>query len=109
LPGKSRRSKIDYMKKGAQPVSVRLDPELRKRAAAFARRRKVGLTTGLRMIISEHLDAAESSADLDAALRWQHEQVWETFKRWQSGESAERSLDDLRAAHKDAMAKARRK
>ncbi|HEX4384356.1 MAG TPA: hypothetical protein VH083_15450 [Myxococcales bacterium] len=97
------------MKSANQPVSVRLDPQLKRRATAYAKRHKVGLTTGLRMIISEHLDAEESAAELEAAHRWQREQAWETFKRWERGESAELSLDDLRAAHKDAMEKARRK
>jgi hypothetical protein len=87
----------------SQPVSIRLDPVLKRRAEAFARRRKVGLTTGLRMIISEHLDAAESSEDLDAALRWQRDRAWAALERWEKGEREELTLDDIRSAHRKAL------
>jgi hypothetical protein len=97
------------MKSANQPVSVRLDPQLKRRAAAYAKRHKVGLTTGLRMIISEHLDAEESAAELDAAHRWQREHAWETLKRLERGDVAERTMDDLRATHRNALQKARRR
>jgi hypothetical protein len=95
------------MKGASQPVSVRLDPQLRRRAAAYARRRKVGLTTALRMIISEHLDSAESAAELDAALRWQRDRAWATLDKAQGG-AAELSLDDIRSAHQRAIRRPRR-
>jgi hypothetical protein len=91
------------MKSSAQPVSIRLDASLKRRAAAFARRRKVGLTTALRMIISEHLDAAESSQDLDTALRWQRDRAWAALERWEKGEREELSLEDIRSAHRKAL------
>jgi hypothetical protein len=97
------------MKVASQPVSIRLDPELRRKAAAFARRRKVGLTTALRMIISEHFDAAEAAADLDAALKWQVERAWSALERWERGEAGEVTLEDLREAHRDALTRARRR
>ena|SRR5438105_10423398 len=97
------------MKSASQPVSVRLDPQLRRRAAAFARRRKVGLTTALRMIISEHLDATDAGADLDAALRWQRERAWAALERWESGAVAELSIEELREAHEKAMSRTRRR
>jgi hypothetical protein len=97
------------MKAPTYPVSVRLDPQLRRKAAAFARRRKVGLTTALRMIISEHLDAADAVSDLDAALRWQRERAWSALERWERGEAEELTLDDLRAAHRIAVGGKRRR
>jgi hypothetical protein len=97
------------MKAASQPVSIRLDPELRRKAAAFARRRKVGLTTGLRMIISEHLDAAEAAADLDAALKWQAERAWAALERWERGEAREVTLEDLRETHREALTRSRRR
>lgn len=87
----------------AQPVSIRLDPGLKRRAEAFARRRKVGLSTGLRMIISESLDALEASNDLDAALRWQRDRAWATLKSWEKGEQKELTLDDIRRVHRQAL------
>ena len=97
------------MKAASQPVSVRLDSRLLRRAAAFARRRKVGLSTALRMIISEHLDAAESTAELEVALRWQRERAWATFERWERGEAEELSIEDLRSAQQPAELRARRR
>src|SRR3954468_5247109 len=97
------------MKEASQPISVRLDPGLRRRAAAFARRRKVGLTTALRMIISEHLDAADAAADLEAAFRWQSERAWAALERWQRGDAEELTLDDIRDAHRKVMTRARRR
>jgi predicted DNA-binding protein len=97
------------MKEGTYPVSVRLDPQLKRRAAAFARRRKVGLTTALRMIISEHLDAAEAASDLDAALRWQREQAWGALERWERGDAQELTLEDIRAVHRASMDRKRRR
>ena len=38
------------------------------------------------MIISEHLDATDAGADLDAALRWQRERAWTALERWERGE-----------------------
>jgi hypothetical protein len=92
-----------------QPISMRLDPELRRRAAAFARRRKVGLTTALRMIISEHLDASDAAADLDAALRWQRERAWTALERWEHGDVPELSIGDLRDAQRKVLSRARRR
>jgi len=109
LSAAPRRSKFYYMKSASQPVSVRLDPQLRRRAAAFARRRKVGLTTALRMIISEHLDATDAGADLDAALRWQRERAWTALERWERGEVPELSLEDLREARQKALSRPRRR
>src|SRR5438270_7496387 len=97
------------MKAASHPVSIRLDLQLKQRAAAVARRRKVGLTTALRMIISEHLDAADSTAELDAAVRWQRERAWDALERWERGESEELSLEDLRTAHREALRKTRRR
>ena len=97
------------MKHIAYPVSVRLDPQLMRRATAFARRRKIGLTTALRMLISEHLDAVELATELDAALRWQRERAWDSLEHWESGESTELSLDDLRTAHRKALQQTRRR
>jgi len=95
------------MKSTSQPVSLRLDPALLKRVTAFARSRKIGLSTALRMIVSEHLDAAESAAEHDAALRWQEERAWSAQGRWERKESPELSLDDLKRAHADALRPAR--
>jgi hypothetical protein len=97
------------MKASSQPVSVRLDPRLRRRAAAFARQRKVGLTTALRMIISEHLDAADVAADLEAALRWQRQRAWAALERWERGEAGEVSMDDLRNAQQQILKRTRRR
>lgn len=97
------------MKTASQPVSLRLDADLMRRAAAFARRRKIGVTTALRMIISEHLDAAEAAADLDAAFRWQQDRAWTAFERWERGDAEEVSLDDLRRAHEEALRPTRRR
>jgi len=97
------------MKAASEPISIRLDPELRRRAAAFARRRKVGLTTALRMIISEHLDAADAAVDLEAALHWQSERAWTALERWERGDAAEFTLGDLRDAHRREMTRTRRR
>src|SRR5438309_9539716 len=97
------------MKAASHPVSIRLDLQLKRRAAAFARRRKVGLTTALRMIISEHLDSAEAAADLDAALRWQRERAWAGLERWEGGEVEELSLEDLRTAQQKVLRRTRRR
>jgi hypothetical protein len=97
------------MKSGSQPVSIRLDAGLRRKAAAFARRRKVGLTTALRMIISEHLDAAEAADDLDAAMKWQAERAWTALERWERGEAGEVTLEDVREAHREALTGPRRR
>jgi hypothetical protein len=96
------------MKTASQPVSIRLDPQLMRKASAFARQRRVGLTTALRMIISEHLDSSESAAELDAALRWQRDRAWETLGRWERGETDELTLDDIRKAHAETLRKSRR-
>ena len=93
--------------KSAQPVSLRLDPELMRKAAAFAKRRKVGLSTALRMIISEHLDAAEAETELGAALRWQRDQAWATLDRWESAKSEEPSFEDIEKAHAKVMGQKR--
>ena len=103
------RSKFNYMKIANHPVSVRLDPQSLRRAAAFARRRKVGLTTALRMIITEHLDDTDSAAELEAALRWQRERAWAALERWERGNAAELSLDDLRTAHQETLRRTRRR
>jgi hypothetical protein len=97
------------MKPATRPVSIRLDARLMRRATDFARQRKVGVSTALRMIISEHLDAADASAELDDAMRWQREQAWAAFERWEGGQAAEVSLDDLRRAHGQALRRARRR
>ena len=97
------------MKPATQPVSLRLDAELMRKAAAFARRRKLGVTTALRMIISEHLDAAEAAVDLEAAARWQRERAWAALERWEQGESELHSIDQLRQAHQELMRKPRRR
>lgn len=97
------------MKTPSQPVSIRLDAGLRQRAAAYARRRKVGLTTALRMIVSEHLDATEAAADLDAALRWQRQQAWDALERWERGETEELTLTDLRETHRKVMGRRKRR
>ncbi|HZX95404.1 MAG TPA: hypothetical protein VFE90_12865 [Myxococcales bacterium] len=97
------------MKGGARPISIRLDAALMRRATVFARRRKVGVSTALRMIISEHLEAADAGAELDAALRWQRERAWAAFERWEREEVGEVSLDELRRAHGQAMRRARRR
>lgn len=89
------------MRNVSQPVSLRLDPQLMRKAAAFAKQRKVGLSTALRMIISEHLDAAEAAAELGAALRWQRDQAWAALDRWEGTE--ELSIQDLREAHARVM------
>jgi hypothetical protein len=103
------RSKKHYMKPAAQPVSLRLDAQLMRKAAAFARRRKVGVTTALRMIISEHLEGAEAAAELDAAARWQREQAWAALEGWERDPSEPQSIDQLRKAHQEAMRKPRRR
>jgi len=97
------------MKAANSPISIRLDTELRRKAVAFARRRKIGLTTALRMIISEHLDAAEAAVDLEAALRWQSERAWAALERWERGEAVELTLADLRSAHRKEMTRSRRR
>ncbi len=97
------------MKKASDPVSVRLDASLMRRATAYARRKKVGLTTGLRMIISEHLDASEAAAEIEAAARWQRERAWSALERWESGRAQELSLDDLRRTHASILARSRRR
>jgi hypothetical protein len=91
------------MKTESQPVSIRLDPQLMRKAAAFAKQRKVGLSTALRMIISEHLDAAEAAAELGAALRWQRDQSWAALDRWERGGKEELSLQDIRETHAKVM------
>ena len=96
------------MKNAAQPVSLRLDPELLQKATAYARRRKVGVSTALRMIISEHLEGAEAAAELAAAARWQQERAWEALARWESGASKEVSLVDLRKAHLETLRRTKR-
>jgi hypothetical protein len=58
--------------------------------------------------VSVRLDAAESSAELDAALRWQRERAWDALDRWERGESVEVSLEDLRRAHVRALRRPRR-
>jgi hypothetical protein len=97
------------MKGVAAPISIRLDPPLLRKARDFARRRKVGVSTALRMIISEHFDAADASAELDEAMRWQRDQAWAAFARWEEGNAAEVGLDELRRAHGQAMRPARRR
>lgn len=89
------------MKSASQPVSLRLDPQLMRKAVAFAKQRKVGLSTALRMIISEHLDAAEAAAELGAALRWQRDQAWGALDRRE--ETKELSLHDIRETHAKVM------
>jgi hypothetical protein len=96
------------MKKTSTPVSIRLDPVLLRRAAAYGRRRKIGVTTALRLIISEHLDAADAVAELDAAMRWQRDRAWSALERWERGETGEVSLDELRRAHAAALGRSRR-
>ena len=93
------------MRSVSQPVSLRLDPQLMRRAAAFAKQRKVGLSTALRMIVSEHLDAAEAESELGAALRWQRDQAWAALDRWEDAE--ELSLQDIQGAHAKAMGQKR--
>lgn len=97
------------MKASSQPVSLRLDADLLRRAAVFARRRRVGVTTALRMIISEHLDSAEAVADLDAALRWQQDRAWQALVRWEFGDAKEVSLDDLRRVHEKELRRPQRR
>ena len=94
------------MKSAAQPVSLRLDPELLQKATAYARRRKVGVSTALRMIISEHLESSEAAAELAAAARWQQERAWEALQGWESGASKEVSLDELRKVHRGTLRRA---
>lgn len=67
------------------------------------------MTTALRMIISEHLDAAEAAADLEAAMRWQQERAWTALERWERGDAEEVSLDDLRRAHQEELGRTRRR
>jgi hypothetical protein len=95
------------MKSASQPVSLRLDPQLMRKAAVFAKQRKVGLSTALRMIISEHLDAAEAAAELGAALRWQRDQAWAALDHWERGGGEELSLQDIQGAHAKAMGQKR--
>jgi hypothetical protein len=97
------------MKTVARPVSVRLDAGLMRRATAFARRRRVGVSTALRMIISEHLDAAEAGAEFDAAMRWQRERAWAALERWEKGEASELTLDDVRRAYVKVLRRSRRR
>jgi|SRR5690348_5825943 hypothetical protein len=97
------------MKPATRPVSIRLDARLMRRATDFARRRKIGVSTALRMIISDHLDAADASAELDDATRWQRDRAWAAFERWERGQGVEVSLDDLRRAHGEALRRPRRR
>jgi hypothetical protein len=97
------------MSKLTQPVSLRLDKELLTKAAAFAKRRKIGVTTALRLIISERLEFGEAQEELDTAMRWQRERVWEALQEWDADESKSHSMDDLRKIHADTLRKARKK
>lgn len=91
------------------PVSVRLDRETLSRATAFARRRKMGLTTALRIIVSERLIADEAEVALDETLRWQRIAAWSAYDRIEEPVS----LADLELTHakalKRAMAKKKKK
>ena len=101
------RSNLHYMKQN--PVSLRLDDQLLQKARSFARRRKLGLTTALRMIVSEHLEALDAEAERDAALRWQQERAWTALERWEQGKAGEVSLDDLRRTHQATIRRTRRR
>ena len=90
------------------PVSLRLDAGLLRKAATFARHRRLGVTTALRLIISERLEAAEASEQLDAAFRWQQDRAWAALEAWETGAGEEFSLDDLRKVHREALRPTRR-
>jgi hypothetical protein len=92
-----------------QPFSLRLDTVTLSRAEAFAKRRKIGVTTALRMLISDHLDALDEEAELGAALRWQQKETLATLARWQSGEAKEVSLAQLRETHAKALKRTKKK
>jgi len=89
-----------------QPLSLRLDKTTLRRATAFAKKRQVGVTTALRMLINEQLDAVDEEAELGAALRWQQKETMATLDRWEAGETAEMTVEQLRDTHRKALKRA---
>jgi hypothetical protein len=79
----------------ANPLSVVLPAELRKRLVAEAKRRGLPLSTAVRTLVAERVRQLDEAAELTAAELWQRERAWGTWEQVRAGDAAEVTTDDL--------------
>ena len=89
------------------PLNFRMPRELRARLRRFADARSLGESDALRLIVSEYLDEAVTTRELELAERWQFKQALATFKRDLAGKEPSVPWSELDRVF--AEAKARRK
>ena len=91
------------------PVSLRLPPDLLRRARRYAESRHLQLASALRTIVSDHLDELEEDEHLTRAERWQRDQAWATAQSIIAGTAREASWDELRRVHEEALERLRQR
>ncbi len=87
------------------PINFRMPQALRERLRGFARARHLAEAEALRVIVSEHLDEAETARQLAAAERWQFEQAYATWDRARRGEDRIVPRDEIERIFTDALAR----
>ncbi|MCC7541492.1 MAG: hypothetical protein IT379_35065 [Deltaproteobacteria bacterium] len=91
------------------PLSVVIPDDLRARLADEARRRRVKLSTVVRVLVAERVQEIDAAAELSAAEQWQRAQAWSTWQSVQDGERAEASSAEIASDFDRALARSRRR
>ncbi len=91
----------------ALPINFRMPQELRLRLRTFARARHLSESEALRLIVAEHLDEIESERELSDAERWQFEQAYETWQRYERGEGRTVTWAEILQTFDEARVRAR--
>ncbi len=85
------------------PISVRFPVDLRARAERYARARRMGVATAIRMLVSEHLDQIDRDEELSHAERWQRAQAWATWEKIKAGDRRDVPWETLVEATERAL------
>lgn len=91
------------------PVSVAISPDQRRRIAAEARRRGLGVSPTIRTLALERLGEIQEEAQLARARQWQLERAREIWDAIERGEVAEVSWEEIEELFDDALTEIRRR
>lgn len=97
------------LRQAGGPVSVAINTEQRKRLAAEARRRGLGVSPTIRTLALERLGEIQEEAQVARARQWQLERAREIWDAIERGEVAEASWEDVEQLFDDALAEIRRR
>jgi predicted DNA-binding protein len=102
---KARPKKTVVKSTPVSPISFRMPPSLRARLRHFAKERNLAEAEALRLVVSESLDEIDKERELAAAERWQFNQAYATWQRYQRGEGRTVPWESIQQIFVDALAK----